>query len=817
MAPTSSHCFPYRPHDYVYDPIFTVSGPTDHYKAAIAAKMSAAKFQICPIFPNMFSDLPTRPRIQLVKRRQRPIAKYEECLSIGKSKDRHLCRPPDVRGIDRSKFFVTVMNFPPKDIIPYQTSPTFTIERISRKRKQWENQKTRDVEVETKFRESTTQTDPWEPPYKIIGKGDPEILKLDFLKWGSGLPAGMREIQLIERARMKAAWEKEIKPDIRNENSLIQFRNYMTALELDEWAFREQEINEVQELRLQLLENMLNELHEVSKNRTEMRMKNYIAKKEAEKEEQIQKIRKQTARELRKLETKQRGTRSKYHSVNIVDEHVDKKSEIYAPLIRHGEHPKRWHFIIDEKLKKYKAQFIGVEHISTLPKWLNQATKIDKRTLHSNWPKRRLCIRETKWTAPVLKQLHEELKDLRKGDDKRFSTLRTRVDAFVEAPHTPEVEGISVEEEAQYQALVTLQSIIKGRAAQIMIYEGRDTCKELIQELKHSKGLLRKQKELKKREKFRVKAQQRDELIQMRMVEKLQCSLGKLQGVVVGSLLDFLNKELRRLLEERKAHAMCLLNERERYVREAIEAGRRQKELRRRREHDEMFKQIVKITQESVDLYLKDIITEGMDFVSQESSTEYVQKLAKQIEKETEDAYEELLSVDEEDEIIANLVLHFVLPEVNKKIIREKIAQQQKQNLKTIHNAIYSKLESLPKPAITEMQPDEIAASIMEDILTKLDEKIEETSISNLSDYQTSDIGGDDISEVYRKATIVSEAISEKDYKDPVDLYMSHLIEQEDEFVEFSVFSEEQGDFNLRKDVLETIPEADNETSSIKD
>lgn len=50
---------------------------------------------------------------------------------------------------------------------------------------------------------------------------------------------------------------------------------------------------------------------------------------------------------------------SKYHEVNIVDEHADKKSELYAPLIRHGEHPKRWHQVIDERLKKYRAQFIG--------------------------------------------------------------------------------------------------------------------------------------------------------------------------------------------------------------------------------------------------------------------------------------------------------------------------------------------------------------------------------------------------------------------------------------------------------------------------
>lgn len=123
-------------------------------------------------------------------------------------------------------------------------------------------------------------------------------------------------------------------------------------------------------------------------------------------------------------------------------------------------------------------------------------------------------------------------------------------------------------------------------------------------------------------------------------MHRLEGTLGKLQGAIVGSLLDFLNKELRRLLEERKAHAMCLINERERYIREAAEAGRRQKELRRRREHDEMFKQIVKVTQDSVDMYLQDIITEGMEFASKEEACEYVLKLADRIERETNEVYE---------------------------------------------------------------------------------------------------------------------------------------------------------------------------------
>ncbi|CAH1113365.1 unnamed protein product [Psylliodes chrysocephalus] len=828
MPPVSRHCFPYRPNDFMYDPIFTVSGPTDHYKAVLVAKMSAAKFQICPIFPNMFSDLPNYPRVQLVKRRDKPVPSYQDIQkSINKKKDPYIQRPVDVRGSDRARFCVTVMNFPPKDSLPFQESPTFTIEQIKNKAtEEVTNAKTRDVEVETIFRESIAQTDPWEPPYKVTGKGDPEVLKLDFLKWGSGLPAGMHEIQLIERARMKVAWEKYINPNILDKQSIQQFREYMQALEMDEWAFREQEISEIQGLRLQLLENMLNEIHDMSNARNLMKMNHVIERIQKQKEEKLAQMRRKSSRELRKLEVERRGFQKRYKEMNVIDEHHDKKSEIYAPLMRHGEHPKRWHLVIDEKLKQYRAQFIGVENISTLPKWLDQATRIDKRTLYSNWPKRRICIRETKWTAPVLKTLHDELRDLRKGAENRPLSLRTKLKQAIEEAHTPEVEGIPIEKEHLYQAIIVLQKVIKGRAAQATIYEGRDTCKELIQELKHSKGLMKNQKERKRRDKFKVKTQQREETIQMKMVEKLQGSLGKLQGIVVGSLLDFLNKELRRLLEERKAHAMCLINERERYKREAVEAGRRQKELRRRREHDEMFKQIVKITQESVDVYLKDIITEGMEFCSKEEATDYIEKLAVQIENETDESYNYEPTIDEQDELIANLVLHFVLPDVQKKIVREKISNIQKHRLKSIHDSIYSKIEDLPAPVYPEATSEEIVADILEELIKKVEDEIE----WNIQERELHALDLDlieemKVEEVPKRKSMGSArskriSVQYKDYPDPMELYMSQLLYEtvEDESEEGFDLHHYQGDEDLtfKNATLATIPEVDNE-SSVKD
>lgn len=46
------------------------------------------------------------------------------------------------------------------------------------------------------------------------------------------------------------------------------------------------------------------------------------------------------------------------------------------------------------------------------------------------------------------------------------------------------------------------------------------------------------------------------------------------------------------------------------------------------------YRQIVKVTQESVDVYLQDIITEGMNFSTKDEATTYVLGLADKIEKE---------------------------------------------------------------------------------------------------------------------------------------------------------------------------------------
>jgi len=58
---------------------------------------------------------------------------------------------------------------------------------------------------------------------------------------GHGLPAGLAEVEMIERARAKRAWEAGL-PDLHDMQRMDKRRKMMEQQELVEWARREQEI-----------------------------------------------------------------------------------------------------------------------------------------------------------------------------------------------------------------------------------------------------------------------------------------------------------------------------------------------------------------------------------------------------------------------------------------------------------------------------------------------------------------------------------------------------------------------------------------------
>ena len=59
-----------------------------------------------------------------------------------------------------------------------------------------------------------------------------------------GLPAGLAEVEMIERARAKREWEKTL-PALNDMEQLKKRQRMMEDMETKEWAFREHEIEEL--------------------------------------------------------------------------------------------------------------------------------------------------------------------------------------------------------------------------------------------------------------------------------------------------------------------------------------------------------------------------------------------------------------------------------------------------------------------------------------------------------------------------------------------------------------------------------------------
>ena len=69
----------------------------------------------------------------------------------------------------------------------------------------------------------------------------PQLAFLSVHVSGHGLPAGLAEVEMIERARAKRVWEATL-PPLSDPSQWEKRRRMMEEQERKEWAFREEEI-----------------------------------------------------------------------------------------------------------------------------------------------------------------------------------------------------------------------------------------------------------------------------------------------------------------------------------------------------------------------------------------------------------------------------------------------------------------------------------------------------------------------------------------------------------------------------------------------
>ncbi|CAL7946256.1 unnamed protein product [Xylocopa violacea] len=549
----------------------------------------------------------------------------------------------------------------------------------------------KNVGTQTDYRDSESQTVPWEPPYKIKSGYKPEVLSIAHLTWNHGLQIGLHELEVINRMRRKREWEKTL-PPMDTSASIKKRAAMINAMEVDEWAFRESEIQSILNYRQELMDEITKSREYKKQESIQDRFDRLVILLSTRRDKEINSIRHKLRRELRKL-YKRHQEKNKPFKRDIIKEHADPSSQLYAPQMRYGEHPQRRHEVIQKDL--LGESFIEcTTEISTLPRLLSTYEELS--AIKSKSKPADICVRATRWTKEKLSQLHSDLKAI-KGKPKVLDapTLLKRKYKLPPLPATPFKTSTENETNMCLNQFSTLiQKLIRGRAIQCMMYEGRDRCRELIEEMKTSFGLEKHSKKQYQKDKEQTLDLQHIRSDKSMQEDRLCEILNSLEGMTISGMLDFLSKELVRLEDERRIHASALLVERERAIREATEAGRRQLEYCRRREFDEMFRQIVKVNQESVECYLEDIIKESTEWVSDEAAKAYILKLCDKVDSIARDIQTNTRLTDEE--MVANMVYNFMLPEVEKNAMRKNIREKQQIYLQNAHTAIYKEILNLP-------------------------------------------------------------------------------------------------------------------------
>ncbi|XP_041806115.1 cilia- and flagella-associated protein 91 [Chelmon rostratus] len=712
-----------RVYDYLYDPVYTVSSEVDHARSSLKAYVSKDRVRRVPVFGSMFSTLYHYPQYTLQLDPADPVPAFIDHRWRGQTEQRKEALQQlagvipnaqswskrdkcHVTGADRWKYFK-------RPLIPFaQQVPPVVIFALPKEDftssggNNAEQQPTHvTVGVQTDYRESETQTDPYSPEYVVQpGTTPSELLQLAALTWGRGLPAGLAEVEMIQRERAKRAWEATL-PPLDDLSQLDKRRRMMEEMEAKEWAFREGEIQKLQEARLAVLKDLLRRRDEAQKEVTSERLNQIYSKHQNDKDTKLHKIHSDYIRSLRKLEAKRRNLDGMLERPTVVRDYTGSKT--CPPGTRRSTFTNR--NTHNNELKSH--------YLDTYEGLIKLEAGISASVLKPQVEGPKVSIIKDVIKPPVSSavKLMEKYKALRKEENEQVTEKPLRFlvkkEKAVPRPVTPRVEEPPEGDEETELAVIYLQKLLRGRSVQYEMFKGKENRLELIQELRTVHALQREEQELQNAEKELIMSLKKQRDNHRHETSQEEASQAKVVGVELEQLFDTLSKELIHLQEERRIHAFTLLAERDRRLREAEESGRRQVEERRRREEDEIFRKVVQVHQETVDLYLEDIILGTWEQTADQQAREEVRRRAKEV-NDIAYAMEESRNNLQSEEIVSELVYSFLIPEVEKIRVRQRVHQRQQRHLQAAQSIIQGTAEhsgvlpSTLKPP-TETQGDE--------------------------------------------------------------------------------------------------------------
>ena len=473
------------------------------------------------------------------------------------------------------------------------------------------------------YRESEAQTNPYTPAYKVVGDTDPELLLLKDLTFENGqLPVSKNSVDMIECAREKQYVEINL-PPFTDEASLIFRKRLMEEQEMREFKLRESEIDRKRHERLATLQQALADRDESHEFLASQRVENTRMIRMEEREKELQKIRLKRIKVLRQVA----HARNNFNPIlsdgiqrDIIGEYFNRASDVYAPIKREGREvalPAE-RFDVASRV----APLSSLANISSLeqsiPSRLLGVSEVNgsvmmSKTAPAAFAAKPIIAAEDRLSSAARRALRDTKRDLeemqqillKKKRDKQAQSQASRGASRHATPATtsssplrtssaglgspksrqgksgkagrPSTPNLTVDQDGNplqdnqelTAACVLLQKLIRGRAVQNIMYEGRYRKRELIRELRADDEFVEVPKTV----------TEINTAFQKERMQRIQtATVDAIAGGVVSHQLLHMSQEQERIdtFQRMQEEALQAIEHRRRL--EAAEAGRRQRE-----------------------------------------------------------------------------------------------------------------------------------------------------------------------------------------------------------------------------------------------
>lgn len=551
-----------------------------------------------------------------------------------------ISKPDMVAGAPRYKYFrrpiMPRMSAVPPNILlapTNDTNPMVPVEEVP-------EPLVKTVEVQTMYRESEAQTNPYTPEYIIAEGHDPEVLLIKDMNYTDGtLPLGKKEVEMVEHARRKKDLDSNL-PPFTDEASLGLRKRLMEQQELNEFNLRETEIDKRRERRLVELKQALDDREESAELLASQRIEAIRQIRMDQREKVLTKIRAKRIKVLRQLALKRNQVNpnlsvSGHH--DIINDYFDKGSSLYAPIARDGttlranpsnndvaartapldtmENIASLEDVIPNRVLKRNDYNMSLrnEFSKTSPAnllGLNINKGGGRAAVHRDTSATLRAVRNTKRDLEEMNQIITKKKkeealrtttrgrsgpgspdSLRSGppgtghsENRKISTANTTVPGSPTAtskrikgrPMSPDLtvdeRGVPhIDNHTIVSSCLLLQRLLRGRAVQNVMYEGRLRRGRLIAELREADELLANEiPEAATELNARLKEERKEKL--------RETTIDAVAGGGTASVLYLLAQEQQRAEVFQDMIAKAQEEHEIRRKREAFEAGRRQKE-----------------------------------------------------------------------------------------------------------------------------------------------------------------------------------------------------------------------------------------------